>query len=138
MWHVLTLLLPALIPSWRFFQTVEASPCVQWTVDPAGSDVNWQGFDLRPDRITPWGMLVGLFWNPERNEALFLVTCAERIAEAPTDHALGELRHRVRAGLIRHGIAAAGLHALRFRLVFVERQGTDLIEQVVFESDPER
>ena len=65
-------------------------------------------------------------------------TLAERIAEGPTEHSIAELRHRVRAGLIRHGIAAGGLHALRFRLVFVERQGADLIEQVVFESGVSR
>lgn len=136
MWSALNLLLPVLFPSWRFFQSIEASPRVQWSLDSVGPREVWHDYNPLPERISFWRMLPRLFWNPHWNERLFLVTCAERIREQPTEHSVREIRRRLWAGLGRNGAVPATADTLRFRLVFVQRQGSDLIEEVVFQSDP--
>ena len=75
--RLLLLLLPALIPSWRFFKTVEPSPRVQWTLVQDG-ERKWQEFNPRPEVVSFGRMLRRMVWNPRWNEALFLVSLAER------------------------------------------------------------
>ncbi len=36
-----------------------------------------------------------MFWNPEGNESLFLVSCAERIMENYTPHSENEILKRI-------------------------------------------
>ena len=69
------LLLPALIPSWNFFEAVEASPRIEYALlrKPQG-DADWREFRPRPDRLSAAAMLGRLFWNARWNESLFLVT----------------------------------------------------------------
>ena len=134
MWRPLKLLLPALVPSWRFFKSVEASPRVQWTLDPVGISEQWQEFRPRPERVPALQMSVRLFWNPIWNESLFLVSCAERIQQEPTGHSIREIRERIWADLSRISDPQSVPEALRFRLVFVQREGSTLVEQVVFRS----
>lgn len=80
-------------------------------------------------------MLRRLIWNPAWNEALFLISCAERIQQQPTDHSIAEIRTRILRQIRRGGIDPGGA-ALQFRLVFVHRQGPALVEDVVFLSAP--
>jgi hypothetical protein len=134
MWRLLNLLLPALVPSWRFFKSVEASPRVQWTLDPVGISEQWQEFRPRPERVSALQMIVRLFWNPIWNESLFLVSCAERIQQEPTGQSIWEIRERIWADLNRISDPQSVPEALRFRLVFVQREGSTLVEQVVFQS----
>ncbi len=134
MLRLLNLLLPALIPSWRFFKAVEASPRVQWTLDPAGASENWQEFRPRPQHLPILQMVLRLFWNPVWNESLFLVTCAERIEQEPSAHSVREIRHRIWADQNRSVDGTSAPDALRFRLVFVQREGSELVEQVVYQS----
>ena len=79
-------------------------------------------------------MSVRLFWNPIWNESLFLVSCAERIQQEPTGHSIREIRERIWADLSRISDPQSVPEALRFRLVFVQREGSTLVEQVVFRS----
>ena len=78
----LALLLPALIPSWRFFDVIAPSPRIEFAMltSPDSAAV-WQAFRPRPARVALSTMLGRLFWNPRWNESLFLVSCAERLVD---------------------------------------------------------
>lgn len=131
------LILPVLIPSWRFFKTIEPSPRVQWALfsDADQREVGWCEFWPRPLAVTPFEMLRRLVWSPTRNEELFVLSCAERIAEQPLDHSVNEVNWRIRADLKRRGIEGAN-KKMRFRLVFVTRTKTQLSEEVLYVSEP--
>ena len=121
--RLLSLILPVLIPSWRFFSVVDPSPRVQWQ---RVGERDWHAFRPRPARISPLALLRRLFWNPQWNDTLFVVSCAERIERGPDPLAVSEIAARIAAG--RRG-------RLRFRLVFVHHDGAGLVEDVVFTSD---
>lgn len=123
--RLIRLLLPALIPSWRFFRAVAASPRIE--VSPAGQD-RWSEVVPRPDHVALPRMLRRMLWNPRWNEALYLVSLSERVIETGSAHALRELEHRV-----------ARLHpggAVQLRLVFVDREGDSLTREVLYQSAP--
>lgn len=133
MLKTLSLVLPVLLPSWRFFQTVEPSPRVQWA--RAGAEPNdWQTYRPPPQHLSLLTMLWRLFWNPRGNETLFVASCAERLHLTQSPHALAQIRSRVRRQVAQEGDVPAGV-PVRFRLVFVQRVDGALIEDVVFVSD---
>lgn len=136
MWKTILLILPVLVPSWRFFKTIEPSPRVQWALFSTRGDTagHWHEFRPRPEDLSPVQMLKRLFWNPAWNESLFLVSCAERLQEQPTDHSINEIRRRVLREIARQSIKSAG-KLLQFRLVFVHRDGATLSKEVVYLSD---
>jgi len=136
MWKTIFLILPVLVPSWRFFKTIEPSPRVQWTLIPDCGDAaeDWQEFRARPENVSPFQMLLRLFWNPAWNETLFLVSCAERIQEHPTDHSINEIRRRILHEFVRTPIDAVGKR-FQFRLVFVHRDGPKISKEIVFLSE---
>lgn len=127
------LLLPAIIPSWRFFDGIAPSPRIEFAVleHGEGAPDHWQEFRPRPAAISLFGMLRRLFWNAEWNESLFLVSCAERLIEEPTQHSQDEIIERIRADLARRGVAAA---FLQFRLVFIARHGAELKKEITYIS----
>lgn len=137
MLKTLLLILPALIPSWRFFKAIEPSPRVQWTVLTDSQVVggnHWREFRPRPVVVTPLQLFCRLFWNPIGNDALFVVSCAERIAEQPTAHSIGEINRRILFDLTQMDIDVAG-KLMRFRLVFLSREEKGVTEEVVFVSE---
>ena len=111
----LRLLLPALIPSWNFFDVIAASPRVEYrlgeTVDAASGA--WGPFRPRHQRVSAATMLRRLFWNARWNETLFVVSCAERLLADPTAHSETEIFRRIAADLV----GADGW--LSFRIVLV-------------------
>lgn len=113
------LLLPAVVPSWRFFETVQPSPRVEWRVEEGA----WQAFRPRPAHLPVWRMVVRLVWNPDWNEALYAVSLAERLVAEPTAHAEAEM-FRLISGQVSGRVT--------FRLVFVTREG----REVLFQSAP--
>jgi hypothetical protein len=124
------LLLPALVPSWRFFDGIAPSPRVEYALSADGA---WQEFRPRPVSVSPFQVMGRLFYNARWNESLFLVSCAERLIEEPSAHSRAEILERIRADLDREGVDH---EALRFRLVFVSRaDGGGLQKQVLFVSD---
>lgn len=135
MLRFLALVLPALIPSWRFFKSVEPSPRIQWCLDPIGPREHWHEFRPRPQRLSAVQRLTRLFWNPTWNEILYLVSCAERIQQDPTEHSIREIRHRIWAALAHDGAMPSTPDCVRFRLVFVHDDGDALTQEVVFQSD---
>jgi hypothetical protein len=78
-------------------------------------------------------MLRRLFWNPDRNESLFLTSCAERLAETPTAHSVDEIRARLAADL-----AGAAPPYAQFRIVLIQRQGAQLVRYVAYAAPAKR
>ena len=137
MLKTLSLILPVLIPSWRFFKAIEPSPRVEWALlsDRDGTAEDWQKFRPRPLVVTPSQMLRRLFWNPAWNDALFVVSCAERISQTPTAHSINEINRRILSDLKQMPIDAAGKW-IQFRLVFVHRDKTGLSQDILYLSEP--
>ncbi len=83
MLHTLKLLLPALLPSWNFFDVIAASPRIQFCLLTKENEPppEWHEFRPRPEKLTLIQMLKRILWNPQWNESLFMVSCAERIIE---------------------------------------------------------
>jgi hypothetical protein len=80
-------------------------------------------------------MLQRLFWNPAWNDALFVVSCAERIALGRTAHSINEIETRVRRDI--HAAGKGGqAGTFQFRLVFVHHDDRQRVEDIVFLSDP--
>lgn len=133
MLRTLKLLIPALIPSWRFFKAIEPSPRIEWVglSSRQTPPENWQEFRPRPVHISVLAMAARMFWNPRWNETLFLVSCAESLMERPTDHSVREIVNRITAELARTGTRPP---FLQFRLVFVDREGAELNRRVTYLS----
>lgn len=131
--RLLSLLLPALIPSWRFFKTVGPSPRVEYRLIHSGQPGTWQEDRPRPQRLGLGQMLRRMLWNPSWNEQLFMVSCAERLMEEETAHSLEELNLRIASQLMGRADCE-----LQFRLVFLYRNpGEDaLVKEVGYESVP--
>lgn len=133
MLRTLSLLLPALVPSWRFFDVIAPSPRIEVRRPQSVGDeaAAWQEFRPRPAHVTPLQMLARLFWNPRWNETLFLVSCAERLTDEPTDHSRDEIFRRIAADLAPDAL-------VQFRLLFVSRRGEAIDTDVAFVSDVRR
>lgn len=139
----LRLLLPAIIPSWRFFDVVTGSPRLDYAVLPApeGKAEAWQEFRPRAPELTVAEMLRRMLWNPQWNETLFLVSLSERLMRAETaetsTHSERELLLRVARHLDREGVADRSAH-LQIRLRLVRREGPDdrIGSEIVYLSSP--
>lgn len=133
----LKLLLPALIPSWNFFDVIAPSPRVEYARlrsigDAAGE---WKAFRPRPQRLSPLEMLTRLVWNPRWNESLFLVSCAERLGDDETVHSETEIFKRIAADVVREP-QDAERPWLCFRVIFVSRVGEVLVDEVQYQPAP--
>ncbi len=138
MWHTLKLLLPAIVPSWRFFDFIAPSPRVQFSLLHAADEVpqQWHEFRPRPAQLSFKQMLGRMIWNPRWNESLFLVSCAERLLEYPSQHSENEILKRIMAELKSHSLATNVMAAthLQFRLLVIKRQDSQLQQTVAFHS----
>lgn len=130
MLQVLKLLVPALVPSWRFFKSIEPSPRVQWNV--MGKSAAWHDLNVRPERVGLLTMLLRLFWNPDWNEGLYAVSLAERLVVAPSPHARDEMFRLI---VRRFGATLNPQDRVHFRLIFVSREGERLVEELMFQSE---
>jgi hypothetical protein len=129
------LVLPALIPSWRFFDEIVPSPRVEFTVleTPHDEPVHWSEFRPRPARVSGASLLRRLFWNPHWNETLFLVSCSERLIESGEPYCIQEIFNR-----IRNDLKDTAARYVKFRLVLVHREADALQRQVMFVSSSMR
>lgn len=132
----LQLLLPALIPSWNFFDVIAPSPRIEYAVTGSADATPeaWREFRPRPQDVSPGTMAARMLWNPRWNESLFLVSCAERLIDNPTRHSEDEIFKRIAADLARGRDAVEGW--LAFRLVFVARDDEAIMREVLFEASP--
>lgn len=132
--HTLKLLLPALIPSWNFFDIIAPSPRIEFcTLDRVdGTSENWQVYRPRPPHVSFWRMLRRMLWNPSWNESLFLMSCAERLLEYPSLHSEREILNHIRYSQLQAGEERG---YIRFRLRLIRRQLESLESELVYESD---
>lgn len=130
MLHGLKLLLPALIPSWRFFDMIGPSPRIEYALlhDPHAVAA-WREFRPRPARLSIGQMLLRLVWNPRGNQSLYLVGCAERLIANPTAHCEREIVESIKVEN-----ADASEPWLQFRLVLVSRHGEGTRKDIAFTS----
>lgn len=135
--HSFSLLLPALIPSWRFFKAVQPSPRVEWAVSLSSSTSieTWQEFRPRPTHLSALQMAQRMFWNAEWNENLYLVSLSERLMGTGSEHSLTELTTLVRCDVLERAPPFPSDAYLQFRLVFVDRDGDDLHRHITYQSD---
>ncbi len=80
-------------------------------------------------------MIGRLFWNPHWNEQLFMVSCSERLVEAPSQHSIDELNLRIARFLVAEETAKDDVE-LQFRLVFWSREDGQLVQEIEYESVP--
>ena len=127
--HTLKLLLPALIPSWRFFDWIAASPRIEVAIlkTPKQTVKDWQEFRPRPSHVSFATMAGRMIWNPNWNDTLFLVSCAERLAENYTDHSHNQILKRI---MTDHPDAPY----IQFRLIFISREGDQLQKETRYVS----
>lgn len=141
--NVLKLLLPALIPSWNFFDIITASPRVQYTLLKNKDDKakQWTEFRPRPQKLSIQQNLLRLFYNANWNESLFLVSCAERImlnaSAQQVSHSENEILHRISREIQQNEKATATAY-LQFRLLYISRQENELIEEITYLSRRQR
>lgn len=136
----LKLLAPALVPSWNFFDVIAPAPRVEYALlaSPGDTSGTWRVFRPRPARVSLPEMLQRLVWNPRWNQNLFVMSCAERLAEDRTpEHSEAELFKRIAADLAAEP-ADPARPWLCFRLVFVHREGEVLTEEVMVQPAPRR
>lgn len=132
----LKLLLPVLIPSWRFFDGIAPSPRIEYARLGGENETPqaWQEFRPRPDYLSIAQMLKRMIWNPRWNETLFVVSCAERLIDFPTPHSAQEIFTR----LGREIEPTPDKPYLQFRLVFVHRENDALVKNVMYLSEVRR
>ena len=137
MQNVLKLLLPGLIPSWEFFKAVEPSPRVHWRVlhHLNGAAPAWQEYQPRPNRISLGTVIFRLFWNPRWNEALYLVSLAERLTLDPTAHSTDEIQRHLLAEAVSTGKHPHDAY-LQFQLAFVCEEDRGIVQTITHISDP--
>jgi hypothetical protein len=135
---MLRLLLPALVPSWRFFDRIGPAPRVELALVGGSSDDSptWREVHPRPARVSFGVMLARLFWNHRRNESLYLVSCAERLVDDPTEQRALQLWRRVVDTAISEMVVGepSGHAFLRVRIVETHRQHGRVVEHVVYTS----
>lgn len=129
------LLLPALFPSWRFFDVIGPSPRVELCLLEAPEDAGkeWQECRPRPRTLGLRERTASFFWNARWNETLYLATCSERLIQGEEERCAREIRRRLRADMLA-GTTGGLSGFFRYRLVFVTRDGAALRRDVLFTS----
>ena len=136
MFSVFKLLLPALIPSWNFFDVIAPSPRIQYALLSTKDEESpeWHEFRPRPARITFIQMLGRMLWNPVWNETLFMISCAERLMDQPTKHSENEIFKRIAVQLGHDKTNYIDNKYLQFRVILMTREGMRLQQELVYES----
>lgn len=131
----LKLLLPALIPSWNFFDVITPSPRIEFCllISKEEAPSLWKEFRPRPEHLTIPHSIKRLFWNAKWNESLFLTSCAERILQCYTPHSENEILKRIEKELIQGREKPVGSH-LQFRLLLLSRKGEKTNTETAFTS----
>lgn len=110
------LLLPVLVPSWRFFDSIGPSPRIEflvWTQAateapgmPAEVAPPWAPWTLTPETVGVGTMFARLLFNASRNEVLYLLACCERVVDEGSRHAEQQIAARLAAHIRRQRLAA--------------------------------
>lgn len=131
------LIMPVLIPSWRFFDTIAPSPRIEFALfdDAENISQKWQEFWPRPEHVGILRMLRRMVWNPCWNESLYVVACAERLIKLQDEdtqkHSAVQIAQRIR----RHLPDDEKAKSFKFRLVFMSRDGNNVERHQLYMSD---
>ena len=82
-------------------------------------------------------MITRMVYNPARNEALFIASCAERLIKDETEygtHSTNEIVARIEQDIADGLIMGAGQY-LQFRLAFISREDDRIVKHVLYVSD---
>lgn len=134
-------LLPALIPSWRFFDRVGPALRIEYAWLPGAGAVaeHWEPFRPEPERVPMPVALLRLVWDPRGNHSLYLLSCAERLLETGSGHAEHEIRDAILADLqASRSESRTGTAWLAFRIRWLEREGDALSDHIGFQSQAVR
>lgn len=138
MLNTLKLLLPAIIPSWNFFDVIAPSPRIQYALLTQDNHIllDWQEFRPRTAHLSLPQMLARLLWNPTWNESLFMISCAERIMQQPTEHSEFEILERIADSLLNKELSdeLKNKAFLQFRLELIQRKGNAIEHAFCFSS----
>jgi hypothetical protein len=130
------LLLPAIFPSWRFFDTCAPSPRIEFilleTIKKKSSC--WKELYPKPFKLSFSKMLIHIFWNPRWNEYLFLIYCVEKFITNPTEKNKEKILYLIKIELGRNSINFTDTPYYQFRLIFLFRDDTKLEKQILFKS----
>jgi hypothetical protein len=139
---MLQYLLPALIPSWRFFDSIAPSPRIEFALVARSDDAvaHWQEFRPHPAHVSGVSMLRSLLWNPRWNESLYMVSCAEKIIDEPSAMRENELVRRIAEAIQRSEVTRSFTQAmfLTIRVIVLQRQAGQITRQVRFVSESYR
>ena len=116
--------MPALIPSWRFFDIIAPSPRIEYALLENASDQanTWKEFRPRPQKLPSWSFIYRLFFNAHWNESLFLMSCAERLIQNPSAHSENEIFTRL---MDTPDIQAQSQTHIQFRLIFLSKEPSE-------------
>ena len=124
MLRTLQLLLPVLVPSWRFFDGIAPSPRIEISSD----DENWQEVRKRPAHVPIGQIFIRLFHNGHWNDTLFLVSLSERLLEGDATRSEAQIVDLIR----RDDPDLTG--PFRFRLSLVSREGQTVVRHFAYTS----
>lgn len=82
-------------------------------------------------------MIKRMVYNPARNEALFLASCAERLIKDEMEygnHSTHEIITRIEQD-IAEGLIVKNGRYLQFRLAFISRDKEQIVKHVLYASD---
>ena len=135
--RALSLLLPVLMPSWRFFALVAPSPRIEYTFlpGPKGEAENWQAFRPIPNKLGLLETLERLVANSHWNDSLFLTSCAERYLQDASRRHYDYIVARLRDDLGASQVSCLTQRHFQFRIMLVYRDQDDIIEEEVHRSD---
>ena len=94
---LLTLTLPILFPSWRFFSSIGPSPRIELGFSTTDQEIplQWIAFRPAPKTLSFKKNLLRILHNPQWNELLFINSCAERVFEGGDDFYREEIAARL-------------------------------------------
>jgi hypothetical protein len=133
------LLLPALIPSWRFFDSIAPSPRIEYVVFDQVDNIpdNWIEYRPKPQSLSLSQIAKRLIYNPARNEALFMASCAERLIKDEKEygaHSTQEIKTRIEDD-IGANLTDDQSKFLQFRLAFISRENDRIVKHIVHLSE---
>lgn len=97
----------------------------------------WMEFRPRPQSLSTVQMIKRMVYNPWRNEALFIASCAERLIKDEMGygtHSTNEIIMRIERDIADGVMIGAGQY-LQFRLAFISREDDRIVKHVLHLSD---
>ncbi len=132
-------MVPVVVPSWRFFDVIAPSPRLEyrWMQNRQDERQPWQEYRPRPASMSVRRMLWHLLWNPRWNEGLFMVSCMERWMESGDPVAWHEITTRLEQEVRAQRARASDMERdaegqyWQFRIILIQREGEQLLRDVV-------